>query len=352
MSPAEAPDFLARLPQLGLPPAEAAALAAGYKALQKKLAAAEFKYQRTEMDRTSITNILNASIAEINGQKALIEENNATLNQALRELKAAQDQLVQREKLASLGELVAGIAHEIQNPLNFVNNFADLSVELLQELAEELARPAGATDAALCAELLADVTQNLTKIAHHGRRADSIVKGMLEHSRAGSGERGPTHLPALADEYLRLSYHGLRAKDKRFNATFDTAADPALGPVPALGQELGRVLLNLFNNAFYAVYQRQQAAGPGYVPHVQVRLGLAPDGRHAEIRVQDNGLGMPAAVQAKIFQPFFTTKPTGEGTGLGLSLSYDIISKGHGGTLAVESVEGEGTTFVIALPLA
>ncbi len=303
------------------------------------------------------------TIAQEQEKQALLESQNETLETQVRErtgelqrsltdLRTTQAQLTQAEKLASLGELTAGIAHEIQNPLNFVNNFAELSVELLTELQEEQARPAAARDAGLEDELLADLTQNLTKIAHHGRRADSIVKGMLEHSRAGTGERVPTDAARLADEYLRLSYHGLRAKDKSFNADFAAEAAPGLPPVPAQAQELGRVLLNLFNNAFYAVQQRQKAQEPGYRPRVSVRTARSADGRRLEIRVQDNGTGMNEAVRQKIFQPFFTTKPTGEGTGLGLSLSFDIITKGHGGTLAVESIPGQGTTFVVGLPLA
>jgi len=268
------------------------------------------------------------------------------LRGALTDLKTTQNQLIQSEKMASLGELTAGIAHEIQNPLNFVNNFAEVSAELVTELEEERA---GATrDPGLEAELLADLKQNLVKISQHGGRAASIVRGMLEHSRQSAGERVPTDLNQLADEYLRLAYHGLRAKDKTFNATLQPDFAPDLPPVEVVGPDLGRVLLNLLTNAFYAVRQRQQRGEAGYVPTVGLRTRRV--GEQVEIRVSDNGTGMPAAVQAKIFQPFFTTKPTGEGTGLGLSLSYDIVTKGHGGTLLVESREGEGTEFFISLP--
>ncbi|MBT9393979.1 histidine kinase [Hymenobacter sp. NST-14] len=269
------------------------------------------------------------------------------LREALKELKVTQDQLIQSEKMASLGELTAGIAHEIQNPLNFVTNFSDVSTELLTELEEEQQRPD--RDPGLEAELLRDLRQNLTKITHHGQRAASIVRGMLEHSRASTGERQPTQLNLLADEYLRLAYHGLRAKDKSFNATLTTDFDPELPPIEAVGQDLGRVLLNLFTNAFYAVQKRRQQQPEGYVPTVSVRTRALPGGG-VEVRVRDNGTGIPEAVRQKIFQPFFTTKPTGEGTGLGLSLSYDIITKGHNGTLTLETEEGKGTEFIIVLP--
>ncbi|MBU6120198.1 histidine kinase [Hymenobacter sp. PAMC29290] len=283
----------------------------------------------------------------------LVAERTAALTQqaqelsgALVELRTTQAQLIQAEKMASLGELTAGIAHEIQNPLNFVNNFAEVSAELVEELEEEQTR--SVRDLELEAELLGDLKQNLVKINQHGQRAAGIVRGMLEHSRASTGERAPTDLNQLADEYLRLAYHGLRAKDKTFNATLETDFAPALPLVDAVSGDLGRVLLNLFTNAFYAVRQRQQAGEAGYAPTVGV--GTARANGHVEIRVTDNGSGMPPEVQQKIFQPFFTTKPTGEGTGLGLSLSHDIVVQGHGGTLTVESQPGQGTTFTISLP--
>ncbi|TVT37413.1 histidine kinase [Hymenobacter setariae] len=274
------------------------------------------------------------------------EQAQQQLQKSLDHLQATQAQLVQREKMASLGELTAGIAHEIQNPLNFVNNFAEVSAELLDELEEEQQKPQ--RDASLEAELLADVQQNLHKISQHGQRAGSIVRAMLEHSRSSTGERQPTDLNALADEYLRLAYHGLRAKDKLFNATLALDLAPDLPLVLGAGADLGRVLLNLFNNAFYAVHQRQQAGEPDYAPTVGVATRAV--GNRVEVRVHDNGAGIPANIQAKIFQPFFTTKPTGEGTGLGLSLTHDIIVNGHGGTLTVESQVGVGTTFAITLP--
>jgi signal transduction histidine kinase len=269
------------------------------------------------------------------------------LRTALTELRATQAQLVQSEKMASLGELTAGIAHEIQNPLNFVNNFADVSVEMLTELREEQAR--AERDPELEAELLEDIAQNLQKIHHHGQRAASIVKGMLEHSRASTGERQPVDVNHLADEYLRLAYQGLRAKDKSFNATLNTDFAPDLPEVEAIGPDLGRVLLNLFSNGFYAVRQRQLRGEADYAPTVSVSTRRCND--EVEIRVRDNGMGIPEAVRQKIFQPFFTTKPSGEGTGLGLSLSYDIVTQGHGGTLTVTSQEGKFTEFLISLPL-
>jgi two-component system NtrC family sensor kinase len=276
--------------------------------------------------------------------EAQVAQRTGELQRSLTDLQSTQAQLIQKEKMASLGELTAGIAHEIQNPLNFVNNFSEVSTELVAELQEAL----DASDTAEATELASDVAQNLGKITEHGKRAAAIVKGMLEHSRASTGERQPTNINALADEYLRLAYQGLRAKDKTFNAELkmDFAAD--LPQVEGVGADLGRVLLNLFNNAFYAVQKRQQTGELGYKPTVTISTKRV--GGQVEIRVADNGTGMSEAVQAKIFQPFFTTKPTGEGTGLGLSLSHDIIAQGHGGTLTVESHEGQGTTFTISLP--
>ncbi|MDX2071586.1 MAG: ATP-binding protein [Haliscomenobacter sp.] len=264
-------------------------------------------------------------------------------------LKATQAQLIQSEKLASLGELTAGIAHEIQNPLNFVNNFAEVSAEMLDEMHEELEK--GDTTEAIA--IATDLKTNLEKINHHGQRASSIVKGMLEHSRASTGVKEPTDLNALADEYLRLAYHGLRAKDNNFNATMETHFDPDLPLVSVIPQDIGRVLLNLINNAFWAIHQRDvetlhatSLQEPQYQPTVTISTQKTAD--QIIISVQDNGPGIPESIRDKIFQPFFTTKPTGQGTGLGLSLAYDII-KAHGGSLDVESKVGEGTTFIIRL---
>ncbi|WP_261990409.1 ATP-binding protein [Hymenobacter sp. BT188] len=288
---------------------------------------------------------LNQLNAAVTTQKQELQSQRDQLDTSLTKLRATQAQLIQKEKMASLGELTAGIAHEIQNPLNFVTNFSDVSAELVEELQEALA----VNDAAEATELAGDLAQNLTKISHHGRRASGIVKGMLEHSRTSEGERVPTNLNALADEYLRLAYQGLRATDKSFNVTLHTDYGDELPPVTMVGTDVGRVLLNLYSNAFYAVRQRQQAGEPEYQPTVRVETKRVNG--QVEIRVQDNGTGIPAAVQAKIFQPFFTTKPPGEGTGLGLSLSYDIITQGHGGALTVDSQEGHGTTFTITFLL-
>jgi signal transduction histidine kinase/ligand-binding sensor domain-containing protein len=291
------------------------------------------------------THELKEANEELNQQKEEIAAQRDQVAQTLTELQATQAQLVQREKMASLGELTAGIAHEIQNPLNFVNNFSEVSEELCNELEEEA--KAGNTEEVL--SLTADLKQNLEKIHHHGKRADSIVKGMLQHSRISSGEKQPTDINALVDEYLRLAYHGLRAKEKDFNAQFELQTDSTIGKIEIVPQEIGRVLLNLFNNAFYATAQMKSQLNGQYQPQVTVTTKAV--GNKVEIRIKDNGTGIPAAVQQKIFQPFFTTKPTGEGTGLGLSLSYDIITKGHGGDLKVESKEGEYSEFIIGLPI-
>jgi signal transduction histidine kinase len=270
---------------------------------------------------------------------------NLVLQKTLSDLQSTQAQLVQSEKMASWGELTAGIAHEIQNPLNFVNNFADLNVELIDELQQEL--KTGNTEEAIA--ISNDIKDNEQKINHHGKRADAIVKNMLQHSRKTSGQKELTDMNALCDEYLRLSYHGLRAKDKSFNAEFDTKFDTALAPISVIPQDIGRVILNLINNAFYAVNVRQKMEQDSdYKP--LVTLTTSKQGDQVVIEVADNGTGMPDKVKEKIFQPFFTTKPTGEGTGLGLSLSYDIV-KAHGGEIKVEATEGEGTEFVILLPI-
>lgn len=278
------------------------------------------------------------------------------LQKAIEELKATQNQLIQSEKMASLGELTAGIAHEIQNPLNFVNNFSEVSVELCQELEEEIDKTDIADDDKdYIKGIIGDLSQNQQKITHHGKRADSIVKGMLQHSRASSGEKEPVEVNALADEYMRLAYHGLRAKDKEFNAALVTDFDPTIGKVNVLPQDLGRVFLNLFTNAFYAVAEKKrkltEAGRLGeYKP--EVKISTKKFDNKLYIRVSDNGTGMPDHVKAKIFQPFFTTKPTGQGTGLGLSMSYDIITNGHGGVLEVDTVEGQKTEFRITIPIA
>ena len=274
-----------------------------------------------------------------------VKERTAELQQSLESLQSTQDQLVQSEKMASLGELTAGIAHEIQNPLNFVNNFSDLNTELLDELQQELAKG----NTAEVQELIKDIRENETKIVHHGKRADNIVKNMLQHSRTNTaGVKEPIDINALCDEYLRLAYHGLRAKNKSFNAILKTDFDPAIGKINILAQDIGRVILNLLNNAFYVVNEKKEMNIPGFEPTVSVTTKKI--GEEIEIRVGDNGNGMTQKIVDKIFQPFFTTKPTGQGTGLGLSLSYDIVTKGHDGELKVETKAGEGTTFIIKLP--
>jgi len=279
-------------------------------------------------------------------QKEEIAAQRDDLEQAYSDLKTTQTQLLQREKMASLGELTAGIAHEIQNPLNFVNNFSEVSVELLDEMDEELDKG----DIQEAKTIGADLKQNLQKIQHHGKRADFIVKGMLEHSRTNTGERQLTDMNVLCDEFLKLSYHGLRAKDKTFNAEMSTHFDPKLPKVKVSQQDMGRVMLNLFNNAFYAVNQKMKTAGADYKP--QVTVTTATENGQVVIKVKDNGIGIPDSIKEKIMQPFFTTKPTGEGTGLGLSLTYDMVVKGHGGSIQVDSLEGEGSEFTILLPVS
>ena len=272
-----------------------------------------------------------------------LEMKSTQLHTSFENLKETQSQLIHAEKMASLGELTAGIAHEIQNPLNFVNNFSEVSNEMMIEMVDEV-KKGNIQEAETIAN---DIRQNLEKINHHGKRADAIVKGMLQHSRSSTGIKEQTDINALADEYLRLSYHGLRAKDKSFNAIMNTDFDESIGEINIVSQDIGRVILNLLTNAFYAVTEKKQMNIPGYEPTVTVSTKKI-NGK-VEIRVKDNGNGIPQKVLDKIFQPFFTTKPTGQGTGLGLSLSYDIITKGHGGELKVETKEGAGTTFIIAL---
>ena len=277
----------------------------------------------------------------------------AQLKQTIDDLKSTQSQLIQSEKMASLGELTAGIAHEIQNPLNFVNNFSEVNIELTDELKEELNKTSIPDLEKLAIEKIADdIRSNQEKITFHGKRADTIVKGMLQHSRSSNGQKEPTDINALADEYLRLAYHGLRAKDKSFNATMKTDFDETIGKINVVSQDIGRVILNLITNAFYAVTEKKKQHPDNYEPTVTVKTSKIPvsEGGGVLIIVKDNGNGIPQKVMDKIFQPFFTTKPAGQGTGLGLSLSYDVI-KAHGGDLKVETIEGEGATFTISLPV-
>lgn len=281
-----------------------------------------------------------------NKQKAnnLLQKQKGEIQTTLTELKATQAQLVQSEKMASLGELTAGIAHEIQNPLNFVNNFSEVSAELLDEMQAEL--DSGNKDEA--EQIATEIKQNLQKIVHHGKRADAIVKGMLQHSRTSTGQKEPVLLNSFANDYLRLSYQGLRAKDKTFNSALSTDFDQSIEKINIIPQDLGRVLLNLFTNAFYSVAQKEKKQIDGYKP--EVSLTTKRLNNSIQICVRDNGSGVPQKIKEKIYQPFFTTKPTGEGTGLGLSLSFDIITKGHGGTLQLNTEEGEFAEFVITIP--
>ena len=270
------------------------------------------------------------------------KKDNLVLEKTLDDLKSTQSQLIQSEKMASLGELTAGIAHEIQNPLNFVNNFSEVSTELVDEMNEEILK-GNLEDAQ---QIGADLKENLSKINHHGKRAGDIVRGMLQHSRSSSGAKEPTDINALADEYLRLAYHGLRAKDKEFNASLHTDFDESIGKINIIPQDIGRVILNLITNAFYVVDEKKKSGIENYEPNVSVSTKKIAD--NILISVKDNGNGIPQKVLDKIFQPFFTTKPTGQGTGLGLSLSYDIV-KAHGGELKVETKEGVETEFIIIL---
>ncbi len=281
-----------------------------------------------------------------------VTQRTTQLKQSLEELKSTQAQLIQSEKMASLGELTAGIAHEIQNPLNFVNNFSEVNKEMLEELKAERLKPKAERDENLQDDILNDVIANEEKINHHGKRADAIVKGMLQHSRSSSSLKEPTDINKLADEYLRLSYHGLRAKDNTFNATLKTDFDENIGLINIIPQDIGRVLLNLYNNAFYAASLPSKGGflDPEYKHEPTIWVSTKKQGDKVLINVKDNGNGIPQKIVDKIFQPFFTTKPTGQGTGLGLSLSYDIV-KAHGGEIKVETKEGEGSTFNIILPL-
>ncbi len=265
------------------------------------------------------------------------------IEKAYDQLKSTQSQLIQSEKMASLGELTAGIAHEIQNPLNFVNNFSEVNKELITEMREEIAKK----NFDEVNQIAKDIEENEDKIIHHGKRADAIVKGMLQHSRSSSGVKELTDINTLADEYLRLAYHGLRAKDKSFNATMKTDFDESIGNINIIPQDIGRVILNLITNAFYAVNEKKKQNPEGYEPTVSVTTKRTIG--KVEMLVKDNGNGIPPNIMDKIFQPFFTTKPTGEGTGLGLSLAYDIV-KAHGGELKVETKAGEGSEFIIQIP--
>ena len=344
-------DFLNQIENVSV--AEKDALIKAAKKVKSDLEIADFKLERTEKVKRTTTILLEETIEELEQKRKAIEETNVALQQSLRDLKAAQTQLIQSEKMASLGELTAGIAHEIQNPLNFVNNYSEVTEELVEELLEERKKEKGERDESLEEEILGDIKENLIKINHHGNRASSIVKGMLEHSRTSTGKKELTDINALTDEYLRLSYHGLRAKDKSFNADFQTNLDPDKPLLDIVPQDIGRVILNLINNAFYACNEKRKTSNKEYMPLVVI--STKKEDESCIITISDNGTGIPKDKIDKIFQPFFTTKPTGQGTGLGLSLSYDII-KAHDGMLKVESnherdnpEKESGTIFTIIL---
>lgn len=305
---------------------------------QNKALAQEREKTLQEEKQNKIISQMKADLEEQVVQRtAELTKQKEELQQALLELKATQNQLIHSEKMASLGELTAGIAHEIQNPLNFVNNFSEVNKELLDELREAQVKG----DLNAVEEITNDILENEDKIMHHGKRAEAIVKSMLQHSRTSTGKKEPTDINALADEYLRLAYHGFRAKDKSFNSNFKMDLAEDLPKINVVAQDIGRVILNLVNNAFQAV---------NGVENSEVVVTTRHGVESIEISIQDNGPGIPADIKEKIFQPFFTTKPTGKGTGLGLSLSYDIITKGHGGTVEVSSEVGKGTEFFIKLP--
>jgi signal transduction histidine kinase len=316
---------------------------------QKKALAKEHKKAEEQEEQKKIIAARKTELEVLVAERTseIMQQKNE-LEQALIELRNTQSQLIQSEKMASLGTLTAGIAHEIQNPLNFVNNFSEVNTELIEELKSEKSKVKSERDENLEDEILNNLSQNLEKILFHGKRADAIVKGMLEHSRINTGQKQPTDINDLADEYLRLSYHGLRAKDKSFNATLQTEFDTTIGKINVVPQDIGRVLLNIINNALYAVTEKKKMQKENYEPTVSVSTKKIAD--KISIKVKDNGNGIPQKVLDKIFQPFFTTKPTGQGTGLGLSLSYDII-KAHGGEIKVETKEDEGSEFIVQLPV-
>lgn len=339
-------DFIQQSKQLS--EEEKGVLTKATKDADKALTISDFKLERTEKVKRTTAILLEETIDELELKRKDVEETNQALKNSLEELKATQAQLIQAEKMASLGELTAGIAHEIQNPLNFVNNFSDVSKELLEEMLEELENG----DVEEAKTLGKDVIQNLEKIFHHGQRADGIVKGMLQHSRSHKGEKESIDLNNLVDEYLRLAYHGLRAKDKTFNSTIETAYDDSIDKLAIVPQDIGRAILNLINNAFYTVNEKKKrlsaTAHNDFQPSIHVSTQKVKS--KVIISVKDNGDGIPKTTLSKIFQPFYTTKPTGQGTGLGLSLSYDIV-KAHEGELEVATEEGLGSEFKLFLPI-
>ena len=317
------------------------------KDADKELTILEFKLDRTEKVKRTTAILLEETIEELELKRKAIEETNSALQKSLEELKATQAQLIQSEKMASLGELTAGIAHEIQNPLNFVNNFSEVSAELVEEIQDIRRKTQDKATASEEDEILEDIKQNLEKITLHGKRADAIVKGMLEHSKRGSGQKQVTDINALAEEITQLSYDSFLAKNQKVRCDFQFDLDPKLPKLELIPQDIGKALLNLLNNAFYTVNEKAKEGIEGYIPEVLVSSRKTQEG--ITLTIKDNGNGIPNSIKDKIFQPFFTTKPTGQGTGLGLSLSYDIV-KAHGGELTVSSKPGE-TVFEIALPI-
>lgn len=322
---------------------------------RKELEKERIKTKNEEEQKKLMESMNDQLEIQVQERTAELTRQKEELQHTLEELKSTQSQLIQSEKMASLGQLTAGIAHEIQNPLNFVNNFSELNKEMLEELKMEITKPADQQDESLENELIGDIINNSEKINYHGKRADGIVKSMLQHSRASSGTKVPIDINALCDEYLRLAFHGTRAIDKTFNSGMETILDPSLsandageGKINVVPQDLGRVLLNLLTNAFYEVNEKRKSGSQDYQPMVKIKT--LRSGQNVIIEVSDNGRGISDDLQKKIFQPFFTTKPTGKGTGLGLSLSYDII-KAHGGEISVNSVPGESTIFKIVLPV-
>jgi two-component system NtrC family sensor kinase len=312
---------------------------------KKDLDKEKVKTKVEEEQKTKMVSLKEQLEIQVAQRTAELTKQKEALEGTVKELKSTQAQLVQSEKMASLGELTAGIAHEIQNPLNFVNNFSEVNTELIGEMQQEIDN----NNFEEVKAIAQDIKDNEEKINHHGKRADAIVKGMLQHSRRSTGQKEPTNINALADEYLRLAYHGLRAKDKSFNATMKTDYDESIGNINITPQDIGRVILNLITNAFYAVTEKKKLIGDNYDPTVSVSTKKINN--KIEIKVADNGNGISQNIIDKIFQPFFTTKPTGQGTGLGLSLSYDII-KAHGGEIKVETKEEKGSEFIIQLPLS
>jgi signal transduction histidine kinase len=319
------------------------------KKLNKEITILEFKLDRTEKVKRTTSVLLEETIEELEKKRQDVEKTNAALSQSLEELKSTQAQLIHSEKMASLGELTAGIAHEIQNPLNFVNNFSEVSSEMIEEVNEALTPGSGLPDIDEAREILEDLKSNLEKITHHGKRASGIVKSMLDHSRTNTGEKEETNINILCDEYLRLAYHGMRAKDRSFNVVLETKFDEGIPSIKIIPQDIGRVLLNLINNGLQALNSEMKDTNQlNKSPKLKLITKLIRD--EIRISVIDNGPGIRDAIKDKIFQPFFTTKPTGEGTGLGLSLSYDII-RSHGGKILIDSTLGEGTSFTIILPI-